>query len=736
MTNESRILTVSYGTFSCTLEGFDDPFNTMKAIAEYFRDLAAEDRYFGAEPLQPDAAMLHRVADREVSRLVGAKVREAGLALRKSDVDAAEDRLAGRSATINPEEVPVTIAEPPVVEPALQAEMPTGVAAKLARIRQAASRPLDENDALPGLPEDILNAFREEVEGAASAPAPGPASETTLAWAEPIDKPAADTAISIGALLQDPEAEAVDQVSEDNIFADLSVAESAHEAAPALIEAGDRAPFIEAGDYEAELQEASASAPVRLTPAVRAEEELVADVVIDMPAFDETVTEEIVPLHDAAFDSYQDDSVETVKSFAAEVTEAEALQDAPVEPYAETATATEVASETATAQAGFVDDYVEDHVEDMPVDRLSVEDLTPEDQSAAEPDEIAAPLPAARASARMQRVTSRIVRIHAEDDLATTPPSRAATRMVSPDEAEDLARLLRQADDVMADEENRRRLDSLAHLKAAVAAAEADRAAGDTIRSSGAPDDEAYREDLSQVVLPDTDTDQAEVRPRRASVWVRPREPRPGTNRPGLVSPPPLVLVSEQRVDRILPASETPHSAGPAAWAPAPAPTNGPSQPGIEGQPMSAVRTGRLTGAIGIGASVASLLLQTDGVMLNRATPGPATDTDEEEIDEQLSSSVEAGLATFAERVGAKSIAEMLEAAAAYATWVERRELFTRPQLMRRLIASAGGNPISREDGLRSFGTLLRTGRIEKVGRGHYVLAEQSPYLAEARRFR
>jgi hypothetical protein len=79
-------------------------------------------------------------------------------------------------------------------------------------------------------------------------------------------------------------------------------------------------------------------------------------------------------------------------------------------------------------------------------------------------------------------------------------------------------------------------------------------------------------------------------------------------------------------------------------------------------------------------------------------------------------------------------MAEMLEAAAAYATCVENRSQFTRPQLMRRMMASAGGKPVSREDGLRSFGTLLRTGRIEKVTRGHYSLADNSPYLAEARR--
>jgi hypothetical protein len=48
MAKTPKTLQVSLGSFSCTLEGFDDPVPAMKAVTEYLRDLTARDPAFAA----------------------------------------------------------------------------------------------------------------------------------------------------------------------------------------------------------------------------------------------------------------------------------------------------------------------------------------------------------------------------------------------------------------------------------------------------------------------------------------------------------------------------------------------------------------------------------------------------------------------------------------------------------------------------------------------------------------
>lgn len=140
MVGPSKILTVSYGTFSCTLEGFDNPFSTMRGIAEYFRDLAADDRYFGAEPPIPDAEMLHRIAEADADKRVVAQVEDNSVTLRQVDADpvvasnvvASTDAVANDPFVDEPADI-VALNEPSQVET-------ESVAAKLARIRAVVSQ--------------------------------------------------------------------------------------------------------------------------------------------------------------------------------------------------------------------------------------------------------------------------------------------------------------------------------------------------------------------------------------------------------------------------------------------------------------------------------------------------------------------------------------------------------------------------------------------------------------------
>jgi len=86
MAGSGKILTITYGTFTCTLEGFDDPLQVMTSILEYLRELEATGQ--GVVPGAPDRDMLIGIASGGAALEVDADEHAGGIRLRPVQVRA------------------------------------------------------------------------------------------------------------------------------------------------------------------------------------------------------------------------------------------------------------------------------------------------------------------------------------------------------------------------------------------------------------------------------------------------------------------------------------------------------------------------------------------------------------------------------------------------------------------------------------------------------------------------
>ena len=150
-----------------------------------------------------------------------------------------------------------------------------------------------------------------------------------------------------------------------------------------------------------------------------------------------------------------------------------------------------------------------------------------DDAEAAEttPAQVPAPL-SAEAEAALE---AELAAVRGETPAETAAPKAKDQPRLPPAGEDAVARLLTEAESQMDVPDARRRLSAIAHLKAAVAATLADRKASDSRGASVEKDRQtAYRDDLAKVVGPEIKAPAA-----------------PAADRPA-----PLVLVSEQRIDR------------------------------------------------------------------------------------------------------------------------------------------------------------------------------------------
>lgn len=726
MMNNNKILTVSYGTFSCTLEGFDDSFGTMKAIAEYFRDLASEDRYFGAEPPQPDAEMLAHIAQREISRRVEAREQDGRIV------------LSARSA---------------------EAEPPAAPEPKRHALTAPAGSSYVSSSFAPRRPNEIsayYDAYRlntlKQTAGASPAPVEVPEANATEAEAPQTSQPAetaqdsalkADAATPAGDPIVDGQADAF--FADSPTDADATNSDNSADIAPAI----DAAPTLAATPAAADLKPDSIAAKLQRIRAVVSRQETETakrDYTEDEHAEDTLGFDDAGDDEAAAQDRVADAIHDIEEAFGADdaadadQTEAENAEDeddlenilsrleagsadtAPDEDAilpsddktedAKTADAPAPRGRVIKVKRADLDRAIakgdlEEYKAEAPEEAVETEAAETESDAVAtqnSEDQNTADQETADQNAADQETSDQETETVAETPDAAHEVEAARTSSLSPEEEEELARELAEVEAALNGDLSDDADDAYDTDQTETDQADDTDASDVSARRTLPMIDDAQGSDINRLLAetdhqmddPESATRRNAITHLRAAVAakkadvalgaaereeddnayrndlaevVRPRRPVSSTSRterPADTRPAPLKLVAEQRIDTDRP------------------------------QPAMPVRPRRV-------AAVASV-------------PSAASNS----------------FAEFAADAGAVTLTELLEAAAAYMAFVEGLDQFSRPQLMS-TVRQINQEDFSREDGLRSFGMLLRSGKIHKLDGGRFRASEDIGFQPDNR---
>ena len=719
MMNNNKILTVSYGTFSCTLEGFDDSFGTMKAIAEYFRDLSSEDRYFGAEPAQPDAEMLAHIAQKEISRRVEARQQDGQIVL---SAQTPEEPAAPAQPAPAPEaaetpktpataqpQVSSTAAGPSVVSTSFAPRRPKEISAYYDAYRINALKSA-EAEAAPA-PQAEATAPRDEV---VSRDVAAPKPEATQAEAAPASAaPAPEASAPEVDIVPGQPDEDVEAFFADSPRNEVTVDDQDAEIQPVA------APVVDS--IAAKLQRiravvANQDAPAAPQPQVFDDEDTIdaEDSTDDVIANAINDIQGALDADDTVEDIAQSSDLEVEEDVAAdEVAEADAAQvDADETGEAEEDTAPRgrvLKVKRADIDRAIAEGELEEVEEDAPavleepekpalrIQRDPESTLSDEDEEdlARELAELEATLSSAAADTLTDAPEDAEEAVADEDDAPEEETAEEASQEdTAQEETVDIDVSEDDAEEVQAEVQ----AETAAEPEAEAPKAAPQRRSLPTLDADSGPDmNRLLAETDNQMDEPEAATRRDAITHLRAAVAakkadmalgapdaaerennayrsdlaevVKPRRPASTTartERPAEPRPAPLKLVAAQRIDTDQPRNVAPvRPRRVAAVAPAPVPQAG-------------------------------------------------------------------GFAEFAEEMGATQLPDLLEAAAAYMAFVEGMDDFSRPQLMN-TVRQGGAEDFSREEGLRSFGQLLRTGKLQKLEGGRFKASEQIGFQPDAR---
>ncbi|MHA7850889.1 hypothetical protein [Roseovarius sp.] len=812
----------------------------MKAIAEYFRDLAADDRYFGAEPPTPDAEMLARIAEREISRRVDAYQSEGSIVLRASDAAALTGfsgvRAAPKPAAPEPApepapEMPAPAAPDPKVQaeesPAPEADVaekatdhapePVAVTEPEAAVAEAPVEEAQVEEApvaeTPAKPEEA-----EAPEAPADAVPPVETEETSpddtaeTAAASAIDDSAEDVALAEGEASAEVEAIAErDAIAEEAEISDrapdaLEAPESEAPEPEAPQEADIVAPAPQQASDEGDEGDSIAAKLRRIRSVVLQSErtdlgdeyteDQHAELASDPQAFLDSATADLnaalaeddltetAAAGSEAVDVPQDDLDSILARFrmeeaAADDSEAEEAVDdiaKAEEPEAEVAEAEEPV-EDHPEHAEIIDETLEDDEQPeaesaaplvLSQDKLAQlrEDAVPASDTPLEPRAAAQPVmaetPLDGDAAKAARVRARVVKIkrsdyeaaivegYIEEDESDTDEldSDEANANVfnedindstlSPEQEADLQRELAEVEAEMRQGERSDDIDD----------ADDDLSwfADDTVYEITEPATETTT-DTAPDSNADADTD-ADEGHDAAAPEIKGRDKLAAGDPQNDVSR----MFQEADNQRDEPESNRRRSVIQHLRA-AVAATRADKKAGVESDPgkdQSPYRSDLADVVRPRRPNLEGEPARTRSSRPEETRPAPLKLVAEQRVDvdtpreaimpRRVSSSDlqagqigDTGFADFVEQSGASSLPELLEAAAAYLSDVEGRPQFSRPMLMGKL-REVTGNDFSREDGLRSFGKLLRDGKLQKLKGGRFAVTDDTEFRTQEAR--